>query len=513
MFCNRVQAIILAAGKSTRFNTGRTKLLEKICGQEMILYTTRLLEQLSIPITVVVGYQKDAILQVINNHHHNAINFMVQEEQFGTGHALMCTDSIWNREHILIMNGDVPLVTTEIIEALYEKHTQSHAEISFVIAHNADPASGGYGRVVKTENSIRIVEARDFDGDTNEHCCINAGIYLVRKQFLQQYIKTLQLHESTREFYITDLIKAASDQHKEVKTVSASFDRVRGINTLQELWAAEQVKRSELIKYWMEKGVHFSVAHNVHIDLNVTIGAGSYIGCGVHLLDGTTIGKNCRIQEYVSIENAHIGDNCNILPHCIIKDSSTGYGSLIGPYAHIKEYSYIGEQVTLGNFVEVKKTTIGKGSTARHMVYLGDATIGENVNIGAGTITCNYNGLSKHQTIIKDNAFIGANNTLIAPVTIERDAYTAAGSVITENVPAEALAISRTRQINKEGYAHKSHDPKAHDISQTSPSMLNSFLGAFKPKNPSRHSFTVPSDYAKATTDGQDEKEQQDIHD
>lgn len=489
MFCNKVQAIILAAGKSTRFNTGRTKLLEKICGQEMILYTTRLLEQLSIPITVVVGYQKDAIQQVVNNHHHNAINFVIQEEQYGTGHALMCTESVWDREHILIMNGDVPLVTTEIIEALYEKHVQSHAEISFVTAHNADPASGGYGRVVKTDNSIRIVEARDFDGDTNEHCCINAGIYIVRKQFLQQCIQTLQLHESTREFYITDLIKAASDQHKEVKTYSAPFDRVRGINTLQELWAAEQVKRSELIKYWMEKGVHFSVAHNVHIDLNVTIGAGSYIGCGVHLLDGTSIGKNCRIHEYASIENSHIHDSCNILPHTIIKDSHIGAHSLIGPYAHIREYSHIGEQVTLGNFVEVKKSTIGKGSSARHMCYLGDAIIGSNVNIGAGTITCNYNGLSKHQTIIKDNAFIGANNTLIAPVTIERDSYTAAGSVITENVPAEAMAIARARQINKEGYAHQFHDPKAHEANPA-PSMLNSFLGAFKQKNNS-HDDTI----------------------
>ena len=164
MFSNKVQAIILAAGKSTRFNTGRTKLLEKICGQEMILYTTRLLEQLNIPITVVVGYQKDAIQEVITRHHHNSINFVVQEEQCGTGHALMCTQPIWERENILIMNGDVPLVTTDIIENLYEKHIHSHADISFVIAHNADPVIGGYGRVVKSENSIKIVEARDFDG-------------------------------------------------------------------------------------------------------------------------------------------------------------------------------------------------------------------------------------------------------------------------------------------------------------------------------------------------------------
>ena len=179
MFSNRVQAIVLAAGKSTRFNTGRTKLLEKICGQEMILYTTRVLEQLSVPITVVVGYQKDAIQQTISQRHHNtnSIKFVVQEEQCGTGHALMCTKLVWERDHILILNGDVPLVTTDIIHGLFETHTTKNADISFVIAHNADPACGSYGRVVKNDGSIKIVEARDFDGDANEHCCINAGIY------------------------------------------------------------------------------------------------------------------------------------------------------------------------------------------------------------------------------------------------------------------------------------------------------------------------------------------------
>lgn len=477
MLSNKVQAIILAAGKSTRFNTGRTKLLEKICGQEMILYTTRLLEQLNIPITVVVGYQKDAIQEIINRRHHT-INFAIQDEQCGTGHALMCTKLVWDREHILILNGDVPLATTDIIENLYEKHLATHADVSFVTAHNADPVIGGYGRVVKTADAIRVVEARDFDGDANEHCCINAGIYLVRKQFLQQCINDFVQNEKTREFYITDLIRIASDQKRTVTTVSAPFDRVRGINTLQELWAAEQIKRSELIKYWMEKGVHFSVAQNVHIDLDVTIGSGSYIGCGVHLLMGSTIGKNCKIQEFSSVEGSHIGDNCDILPHCIIKDSSIGSNCIVGPFAHVREHSAVADHVMLGNFVEIKRSTLGKGTHAKHMTYLGDAHIGAHVTIGAGTITCNYNGLTKHQTIIHDNAFIGSNNTLIAPVTIEKDAYTAAGSVISENVPAQALAISRARQVNKEGYAHQLRDSKG----EADPTML-SYIGVIKDKN------------------------------
>ena len=478
MFSNKVQAIVLAAGKSTRFNTGRTKLLEKICGQEMILYTTRLLEQLSIPVTVVIGYQKDSIKEVISRHHHSSINFVVQDEQHGTGHALMCSQPVWEKDHVLIMNGDVPLVTSDIIEKLYEKHIANHADVTFVTSHNADHTLGGYGRVIKTENSIKIIEARDFDGDINEHCCVNSGIYLVSKQFLQQYIKEFTLNEKTREFYITDLIKIASDKKLIVQTSSAPFDLVRGINTLQELWAAEQIKRSELIKFWMEKGVHFSVAQNVHIDLDVNIGSGTYIGCGVHLLRGSIIGKNCKVQEFASIENSTLGDHCDILPHCIIKDSFIGGHCEVGPFAHIREHSHIGEHVVLGNFVEVKKSIIGEGTKAKHLSYLGDAHIGANVNIGAGTITCNYNGLSKHQTVIHDNAFIGSNNTLIAPVVIERDAYTAAGSVISENVPAEALAIARARQVNKEGYAHQLRGSKS-DQHTT----MQSFIGALKSKN------------------------------
>jgi len=479
MFSNKVQAIVLAAGKSTRFNTGRTKLLEKICGQEMILYTMRLLEQLNIPISVVVGYQKDQVQHAITRRHFNGVNFIVQEEQCGTGHAIMCTKNVWDREHILVMNGDVPLVNSAIIENLYEKHISSHADVSFVTAHNADPNMGGYGRVIRTENSIKIVEARDFDGDANEHCCINAGIYLVRRQFLNNCIQQLAQNDKTHEFYITDLIKIASDQGLTVSTTSAPFDRIRGINTLQELWAAEQIKRAELIKYWMEKGVHFSVAQNVHIDLDIAIGAGTYVGCGVHILSGSVIGKNCRLQEFAAIENTHIGDGCNILPHCIIKDSYIGANSVVGPFAHIREHCQIAENNNIGNFVEIKKSVIGKNTKIRHLAYIGDASVGANVNIGAGTITCNYNGLEKNRTIIEDNAFIGSNNTLIAPVTIEQGAYTAAGSVISENVPAQALAIARARQVNKEGYAQQLREPKILD----SQAINSGFMGAIKTKN------------------------------
>ncbi|HZW60921.1 MAG TPA: bifunctional UDP-N-acetylglucosamine diphosphorylase/glucosamine-1-phosphate N-acetyltransferase GlmU [Candidatus Babeliales bacterium] len=450
-----LQAILLAAGKSSRFQTGKTKLLEKICGQEMILYATRLLEQLSIPTSIVVGFQKEQVSHVVKEYHGDLISFVTQETQRGTGHALLCSKELWKHDNILIMNGDVPLIPQGTITELYFAHQAQNAAISFVIAHNADPSLGSYGRVVKEDNQIEIVEAKHFTGDPNKHCCINAGIYIINRKFLENSIAQIKPNESTAELYITDLVKMASMQGLPVVTVEAPFDRIRGINTLQELWIAEQIKRGELIKYWMDRGVHFSVAQNVHIDLDVTIGAGTKIGCGVHLLGKTEIGINCEVHEFSSLHTSTIGDNTIIFPHSIIKDTTIGCASKIGPFAHIHTQSHIGDHSVIGNFVEVKKSFIGNHTKAKHHAYLGDAHIGSNVNIGAGTIICNHNGATKNTTIINDGAYIGSNNTLVAPLTIGKQAFTAAGSVITDAVPAEALAIGRSRQVNKEGYAKK----------------------------------------------------------
>lgn len=276
-----------------------------------------------------------------------------------------------------------------------------------------------------------------------------------KRSFLEESCIKIQENKKSHEFYITDLIKIASDNNNIITTVSAPFDMVRGINTLHELWAAEQIKRSEIIKDWMEKGVRFSVAQNVHIDLDVVIGAGSYIGCGVHLLAGTKIGKNCKIHEFSSLSNVEVGDNTDIYPFCMLNDSTVGSNASIGPFAHIKNSAQIGNGAVIGNFVEIKESIIGDHSKAKHLAYIGNAHLGSRVNVGAGTIFCNHNGVSKNRTIVEDNAFIGSNNTLVAPLTIGRQSFTAAGSVITQDVPAGSLAIGRSRQINKEGYVEK----------------------------------------------------------
>ncbi|MDP3889330.1 MAG: bifunctional UDP-N-acetylglucosamine diphosphorylase/glucosamine-1-phosphate N-acetyltransferase GlmU [bacterium] len=482
-----LQAIILAAGKSTRFNTDTTKLLEPICGQPMILYPVKLLQKMSVPTTLIVGYQKNSIREIIKKNNVKGINFVIQKEQHGTGHAILCARDSWHKENILIMNGDMPLVTSEIIDLLYKKHRQMNAAISFVTAH-ADPINSTYGRVIQTPKSIKIIEAHNFKGDLSEHCCINAGIYIVSKDFLEKNIDEIKRNEESKEFYFTDLIKIASDKGYTISTTSAPFDHIRGINTLQELWASEQIKRAELIKYWMDHGVRFSVAQNIHIDLDVTIGSGSYIGCGVHLLNGTTIGKKCRINESSTLNNAHLEDNVIIDAHTIINDSAIGAKSKIGPFAHIRNNTILAAETIIGNFVEIKNSTIGVKTKAKHLTYLGDAQIGSNVNVGAGTITCNHDGMNKHQTTIEDNAYIGSNNTIVAPLTIKKNAFTAAGSVITKDVPENALAFGRARQVNKKDYAKKLRKKSQNDAESSSEEKKKdsdtlSFVGAIKINN------------------------------
>lgn len=453
-----LQAIVLAAGQSKRLQSGSSKLIETICGRELILYPTILLEKLDIPTIVVVGYQKEKVIDVVEKQHANRIQFVEQLEQHGKAHALWCSRNNWTKEHLLIMSGDLPLVTEEIIETLYNEHIKTKAAISFVMAHNSDPSSASYGRVIKTHNSIHIEQ--EFQGDMHEHCCINAGIYIVSKEFISQHINEIDRNEHTKEFFITDLIKIANDTGQTITTISAPFDQVRGIDTYQDLWAAEQVKRSEIVKHWMQQGVRFFTPQAVHVDIDVEIGSGSFIGAGVHLFNGTRIGRKCVVEAFSMVRNSTINDESTVFSHSVITDSTVGAHTQVGPFGFINGQVTVGNHAVIGSFVEAKRSHISDYTKAKHLTYLGDTTVGSHVNIGAGTITCNYDGQNKHKTVIKDQAHIGSNNSLVAPVTIEEGAFTAAGSVITHDVPAHALAIARARQINKQGYALKLRQKK-----------------------------------------------------
>lgn len=452
-----MQAIILAGGRSSRFKTGKSKLLEKICGQEMVLYVTKLMESLQLPMTVLLGYAHEPLQKLIMDHHPTAV-CALQPEQLGTGHALACTQATWCADTLLIMNGDMPLLTKEIVQQLIKEHVQHNATISFIIAHNPDP-SNAYGRIVKEQGTIRIVEAAELSNDFHEDCCINAGVYLMKRSFVEKYLSSLACH-ATQEFYITDLIHLAAQQGEKVHTVLAPFDVVRGVNTLKELWVAEHIKRSELITYWMSQGVRFTAAQNVILDATVTLGAGTVIGNGVHILHNSTIGSGCLIDSFSMIYNSQLANNVTVHSHSLIYDSVVKAHCAIGPFARIEAHTTLAEHSIVGNFVQIKKSTVGKHVKAKHLTFIGNSVIGNNVNIGAGTITCNYDGTQKHTTTIEDNCFIGSNNTLVAPLTLGTESFTAAGSVITQDVPAGALAIARERQINKEDYAAKLKQPK-----------------------------------------------------
>lgn len=447
------RAIVLAAGKSTRFKTKKSKLLFSICGQTMILFPLRALEALEIPITLVLGYQADDVKTTLERFNVKDVTYVIQQEQLGTGHAVACTQHTWDQEDILILYGDMPLVTKELLLQLVTDHHKKSATITFLTAFVLDPT--GYGRIIESNGKFSVVEEKDCTDEQRHINRINAGIYMMKRSFVEQYIAQLGKSSVTGEVYLPDLIRLACEAGLTVNAISVPYDNVRGVNTLQELWGVEQIKRSESIKKWMAQGVRFELAQSIHLDINVEIGAGSFIGTGVHLLGNTKIGEECFLGAFSIIEDTIVGDGTNIHSHSVIQNSKIGSNAHVGPFARLRENVLLGDNVTLGNFVEVKNSTIGQGSMTKHLSYVGDATIGSNVNMGAGTITCNYDGVKKHATIIEDDAFIGTNNTLIAPVKIGKGAYTGAGSTITRDVPSNALAIARSRQNNKEGYATK----------------------------------------------------------
>lgn len=338
----KLQTIVMAAGRASRFKTNRSKLTEKICGQEMILFTTKALEKLKTNITVIVGYKKEEIQKTVRRQHGDKIKFIEQTEQRGTAHALMCSKPVWQAENLLIMNADMPLVTAELLNDLWQKHESSNAAVTFVTAHNLDPSLDSYGKVMSENGVIKIIEARDYaelikrEPDKKmDSCCINAGIYIFKQSFLQNAIPQLQTSSVTGEFYITDLIQIASQTGAGVEMLEAPVDQIRGINTIRELWIAEQIKQAEIINYWMSQGVRFQSAQNSYVELNVTLGAGSFVGQGVQLYGNSHVEQNCYLEPFSIIDNSTLGKNTIIRSFSIIKDTNIEDDATIGPMTHI----------------------------------------------------------------------------------------------------------------------------------------------------------------------------------
>lgn len=330
-----LQAILLAGGTSIRFNTEKTKLTEKICGKEMILYPLELLQRMNIPTTMVVGFEKEKILQLIADHSIKNLSIAVQEEQLGTGHAVAISKKFWEKDHILIMNGNIPLMTADVIQKLYNKHIKTDADISFATAHSVDDANDSYCRIVINDNKIRVIERRDAQVDIETQCCVSVGIYIMKRSFLSAHIDELSKSNLTNEYYLPELIQMASEAQCKIVTTPTSFDLARAVNTIAELWAVEHIKRSQIISYWMNHGVRFASSLNVIIDCDVVLEPGVFIGMGVHLLGKTMIKRNTEIAAFAYIKDSTIHENVKIKPHTVITYSTIEQGTIIPSFSQI----------------------------------------------------------------------------------------------------------------------------------------------------------------------------------
>jgi bifunctional UDP-N-acetylglucosamine pyrophosphorylase / glucosamine-1-phosphate N-acetyltransferase len=360
---------------------------------------------------------------------------------------------------VLVLSGDVPLITPETIARVRDFHLDRKAAMTVLTAEPADPS--GYGRIFRrrikgkpSDEIERIVEQKALRGDQAQQREINSGIYAFATGPLYQHIGKLGTNNAHQEYYLTDIAELLRKAGEKVLALRADDSaEVLGVNTRMELAELDAKLRARKARELMLAGTTIFRPETCDIDADVEIGTDTVIEPFVQLIGKTTIGSDCRIRSYSVISNCEIGDKVLIRPGCMLEDSIIRSGAELGPYSHLRPGNDVGEKAHVGNFVELKKTRLGKGSKANHLSYLGDAEIGAGVNVGAGTITCNYDGVTKSVTTIEDGAFIGSDSTLVAPVRIGRDAYVGAGSCITEGVPPEALALARARQVNKEGWA------------------------------------------------------------
>jgi bifunctional UDP-N-acetylglucosamine pyrophosphorylase/glucosamine-1-phosphate N-acetyltransferase len=458
---NPFGVVIMAAGKGTRLKSKRPKVLHEVGGRALLLHVIAAAETV-VPaerIFCVIGHEAESVRAAAAS---TGVKFVLQAEQRGTGHALQmvkaefAVSGVQPPENLLVLSGDVPLIRPETITALMELHRNESATMTILTAIPADPT--GYGRVLRKDTlspEVRaIVEQKDLKPGDYTSPEINSGIYCFQTAALFENLDRLNNQNASGEFYLTDIASLLFAEGRRVVAIRAEdVDEVLGANTIAEMMHLDAALRVVTARRLMDAGVTIFRPETCVIDATVEVGADTVIEPFVQLLGATKIGSDCRVRSYSVVQNSSLGAGVLVRNGCVLDEATVGDGAMLGPYAHLRPGSEIGEQAHVGNFVETKKTRMGRGSKANHLSYLGDAVIGAEVNIGAGAITCNYDGVHKHTTTIGDGVFVGSDSTLVAPLTIGDGAYVAAGSCITEDVPAEALALGRSRQVTKEGWA------------------------------------------------------------
>jgi len=451
-----VHVVVLAAGQGTRMKSRLPKVLHPLVGQPLIEHVLQAADEISpSTVTLVIGHGAELVRSDMGNRPN--VDFVVQEPQLGTAHALQQAEPrlAGRQGTVVLLSGDVPLLRGATLRRLVEAHQAAKAAATVVTAIVDRPY--GYGRIVRTKGRIaRIVEERDASPELRQIREINGGIYAFDLAPLFDALRGIASQNAQGEYYLTDLIAIYRRRKLPVETlVVDNPQEIRGINSRTELAEVSRIVRQTKNEELMAAGVTIVDPATTYIDPDVEIGPDTVIHPGVSIEGQSRVGAACEIHSHVRIVGSEIADKSVILNFCLIIGSRIAEGASVGPFAHLRPESVVGERAKIGNFVELKKTTIGAGSKANHLAYLGDATIGERVNVGAGTITCNYDGTNKYPTIIEDGAFIGSDTQLIAPVRVGKGAYVAAGSSITEDVPDGALGIARGRQTNVDGWVER----------------------------------------------------------
>jgi bifunctional UDP-N-acetylglucosamine pyrophosphorylase/glucosamine-1-phosphate N-acetyltransferase len=453
---NSLHVLVLAAGKGTRMKSAMPKVLHRVGGRTMLHWVLDTAASFApASVTVIVGHGALDVQAACASS--EGLRFVVQEPQLGTAHAVMQAAPVLQeaRGTVVLLSGDVPLLSRSTIARLLDTHAASGAAATAVTAVLDDPF--GYGRIVREGGRIaRIVEEKDGTRDERAIREVNAGVYAFDAASLFPALRGIAAANAQGEYYVTDLVAAFREAGRVVETVQVDDAReILGINSRADLARVGAIVRQQVNEALMAAGVTIVDPATTYIDAGITVGPDTVIHPNVHLEGRTTIGSGCEILPNVRITDGVIGDRVVVNSFTVINDAKVADEARIGPFAHLRPGSDVRDGASIGNFVELKKTVFGEGSKASHLSYLGDATIGAGVNIGAGTITCNYDGVHKNATVIGDGAFIGSDSQLVAPVTVGAGAFVAAGSTIVQDVPPGALGISRGRQANLEGWVER----------------------------------------------------------
>ena len=453
---SEIGVIVLAAGQGTRMKSSLPKVLHPLGGKPLFRHVLKAAGKLNPSnIVVVIGHGAGAVRDAYPG---NDVTWAVQDQQLGTGHAVLCAkDSLAKFcGEILILSGDVPLIEASTLVTLAETHRQEHAVATFLTAFSEKPA--GYGRILRDAcgNVTGIVEEKDASEAQRQIKEFNAGVYVASARFLFKALEQVKNDNRQREYYLPDIVGIGLEQGQKVATVRVdNAHEVMGINTREELARMEKTLQDRINRKWMDHGVTLKDPQSTYIDADVTIGRDTVIGPNTHLRGKTTVGERCQIDGTAYVTDAEIADEVHLRFSVVLTSCQIGQGAIIGPFAHLRPGTSLGSRVHIGNFVETKEAVIGEATKANHLTYLGDVTIGEDSNIGAGTITCNFDGFKKYRTKIGDRVQLGSDSTLVAPISLGNDVYVATATTIRHDIPDGALVFNERHEKVRDGWTEK----------------------------------------------------------